>query len=129
MKNLIVLFAFLCPPLYAQSIKPAERFVSAFEIRPNDLELTRLAQADQYFDKIGRRAGIMGYEGGSFELWVWPWKPLRNFDLQFLLGTSTQPILAKDIVRTISVTPEVTTLTYTNEAFTVNEHILIPRDE
>jgi glycogen debranching enzyme len=128
-KKLIVLFACICSHVLAQSGKPAERFISAFELRPNDLELTRPAQPDQYFDKIGRRAGLMGYESGSFELWVWPWKPLRNFELQCLVGTSTQPILAKDIVRTISATPEATTLTYTNEAFTVNEHILIPRDE
>ena len=103
--------------------------VSSFDLTPNDLELSRPAQPFQYFDKIGKQAGIMGYESGTFEAWVWPWKPLRNFELSFLLGTSTQPILAQDIVRTISVTPEATTLTYTYESFTVREHILVPRDE
>ena len=128
-KKLILLLTCIGSPVCAQSGKPAAGLISAFEIRPNNLELTRLAQPDQYFDKIGRRAGLMGYESGQFEMWVWPWKPLRNFELQFLLGTSTQPIPAKQIVRTISVTPEVTTLTFTDEAFTVNERILIPRDE
>jgi glycogen debranching enzyme len=104
-------------------------FVPSFPLHPNDLELTRLAQPLQYFDKIGRRAGIMAYESGTFEAWVWPWKPLRNFELSFLLGTSTQPILAKDIVRTISVTPEATVLTYTYESFTVKEIIVVPRNE
>jgi hypothetical protein len=105
------------------------RFIDAFPILPNTLEISRLAQPTQYFDKIGPHAGLMGYESGQFEMWVWPWKPLRNFELQFLLGTSTQPIFAKDIVRTISVTPELTTITYTYEAFTVREHIFIPRHE
>ncbi|HCV44258.1 MAG TPA: hypothetical protein DGH68_12290, partial [Bacteroidetes bacterium] len=116
------LFLLLSTPGYSQT-------VPSFPLHPNDLELTRLAQPFQYFDKIGKRAGIMGYEGGTFEAWVWPWKPLRNFELSFLLGTSTQPILAKDIVRTISVTPEATVLTYTYESFTVKEIIVVPRDE
>ncbi|MBI3765730.1 MAG: hypothetical protein HY277_04415, partial [Ignavibacteriales bacterium] len=122
----LLLIAGIC---FAQEKKSSEKFILAFELKPNDLELSRLAQPTQYFDKIGRRAGLMGYESGQFEMWVWPWKPLRNFELQFLLGTSTQPILAKDIVHTISVTPEVTTLTFTYEAFTVKEHIFIPRNE
>ncbi|HYQ86629.1 MAG TPA: hypothetical protein VES59_05240, partial [Bacteroidota bacterium] len=87
-KKLILLLTCIGSPVCAQSGKPAAGLISAFEIRPNNLELTRLAQPDQYFDKIGRRAGLMGYESGQFEMWVWPWKPLRNFELQFLLGTS-----------------------------------------
>ena len=129
MRKLILVILCCCFLGHAQSKNPGERFILAFEIKPNDLELSRLAQPYQYFDKIGKRAGLMGYESGTFEAWVWPWKPLRNFELSFLLGTSTQPILAKDIVRTISVTPEVTTLTYTYESFTVREHVVVPRDE
>ena len=103
--------------------------IPSFALRPNDLDLTRPAQPLQYFDKIGKRAGIMGYESGTFEMWVWPWKPLRNFELSFLLGTATEPILARDIVRTISVTPEATVVTYTYESFTVREIFVVPRDE
>ncbi len=114
---------------YPQERKADQKSIPAFEIMSNDLELSRPAQPTQYFDKIGRRTGLMGYESGTFEAWVWPWKPLRNFELSFLLGASTEPILAKDIVRTISVTPEVTTLIYTYESFTVKEYILVPRDE
>lgn len=129
MKNLLLLSLFCFSLSFSQSKKETEKFIPSFELKPNDLELSRLTQPTQYFDKIGPRAGLMGYESGQFEMWVWPWKPLRNFELQFLLGTSTQPIFAKDIIRTISVTPEVTTLTYTYQSFTVKEHILIPRDE
>ncbi len=106
-----------------------DRTIAAFPLIANDLELTRPAEPSQYFDKIGPRAAVMGFENGQFETWIWPWKPLRNFDLQFLLGSSTQPMLSRDIVRTISVTPEVTTLTFVHEAFTVREHIFVPRNE
>ncbi len=128
MKKIIFLI-FCCLNSIAAQNNIKETTIAEFDIRQNDLELSRLAQPYQYFDKIGPRAGLMGYESGTFEMWVWPWKPLRNFELQFILGTSTQAILGKDIVRTISVTPEVTTLTYTYESFTVKEYILIPRDE
>ncbi|MFI5253776.1 MAG: amylo-alpha-1,6-glucosidase [Bacteroidota bacterium] len=114
---------------YSQDKPNTDKYIPAFKLEKNDLELSRLAQPLQYFDKIGKRAGIMGFESGTFEMWVWPWKPLRNFELSFLLGTSTQPILAKDIARTISVTPEATVITYTYESFTVKEIIIVPRDE
>ncbi len=104
-------------------------YVQKFELNKNDLEVSRLAQPNQYFDKIGLKAAIMGFENGMFETWIWPWKPLRNFELQFFTTNSTQPILAKDIVRTISATPEATTITYTYESFTVKEIFIVPVNE
>jgi hypothetical protein len=126
-----IFFLLVCCTIvaYPQDKPSAAKYIPAFKLEKNDLELTRLAQPLQYFDKIGKRAGIMGFESGTFEMWVWPWKPLRNFELSFLLGTSTQPILAKDVARSISVTPEATVITYTYESFTVKEIILVPRDE
>lgn len=97
-----------------------------FDLIQNNLTLTRTAQPHQYMDKIGTKAALMGFENGSFEMWIWPWKVLRSFDLQFFIGTTTQPVLSKDIVREISVTPEATTITYVYESFTVKEIIFIP---
>lgn len=114
----LVLFAI---SLFAQTPK--------FELIQNDLTLTRTAQPHQYLDKIGAKAALIGFENGSFEMWIWPWKVLRNFDLQFFVGTTTQPILSKDIVREISVSPEATTITYVYESFTVKEIIFIPHDK
>lgn len=126
----LILLLILCPAIASPQSKAAPAsYIAAFPLQANDLELTRSAEPSQYFDKIGPRAGLMGYENGEFEMWVWPWKILRRFDLQFLLGTSTEPIVARDIVRSISVTPEVTTLTFTYESFTVREHFIVPRDE
>lgn len=128
MKNFFLVFL-LAASLLAQEKKDAVTFIPSFPMERNDLELSRLAQPLAYFDKIGMRAGIMGLESGSFEAWIWPWKPLRNFELSFLMGKSTQPVLARDIVRTIAVTPEQTTITYSDESFTVKETIIVPRVE
>ena len=103
--------------------------INKFEIKQNDLEVTRPAQPNQYMDKIGQKAALLGFESGSFEMWIWPWKVLRNFEIQFFVGTTTQPILAKDILRDISVTPEATILTYVYESFTVKEIIFVPNDQ
>lgn len=115
---------FLCVTLQAQN-----GLINKFEIKPNDIALTRPAQQNQYMDKIGRKAALMGYENGSFEMWIWPWKVLRNFDLQFFVGTTTQPILSKDILRDITVTPEATTITFVYESFTVKEIIFVPHEK
>ncbi len=106
----------------------AKSTIAAFPLAESPIAINRLAQPTQYFDKIGLQAGLMGSEDGSFEMWIWPWKPLRNFGLSFLLGSSTQPILAADIVRTVTVTPEATVFTYTHESFSVREIVFVPRD-
>ncbi len=103
--------------------------IDKFEIKPNNLALTRPAQPNQYMDKIGGKAALMGVENGSFEMWIWPWKVLRNFDLQFFVGTTTQPIMTKDILRDITVTPEAITITFVYESFTVKEIIFVPHDK
>jgi len=115
--------------ILSQSKDTTLGLVPKFQIKHNDIELTRLAQANEYFDKIGRKAALMGHQDGSFEMWVWPWKPLRNFNLQFYLGSSTSPINTSDILRTISVTPEATIITFSYQSFTVKEIIMVPVDE
>ena len=129
-KRRLLYFLFLISTLtFGQNQIRSRGSVPAFRLVANDLEVVRSVQPEQYFDKIGKRAGIMGYESGSFEMWVWPWKALRNFELSFLLNTSTQPIAGRDIARTISVTPEATAITYVYESFTVKEIIIVPRGE
>ncbi len=120
-KSIILFLILISILLQAQTPK--------FELIKNDLTLTRTAQPHQYMDKIGKKAALMGYENGSFEMWIWPWKVIRNFDLQFFNGTTTQPILSKDIVREISVTPEATIITFVYESFTVKEIIFIPHNK
>jgi glycogen debranching enzyme len=127
MKSLKIFLSVLL--LFATTTFAQSGFINKFELKKNEIEIVRLAQLNQYFDKIGRKAALMGYENGSFEMWVWPWKVLRNFDLQFFIGSSTTPIFSKDILRTISVTPEATTITFTSESFKVKEIIFVPVDE
>jgi hypothetical protein len=95
----------------------------------SDLELVRLAQPNTYFDKAGRKFALLGAESGSFEAWAYPLKLLRNFELSFLIGSSTQPILGKDIVRSIRATPAATTLTYAFQSFTIKATYVVSMTE
>ncbi len=96
-----------------------EGIIDAFEIKENDLTLKRLAQPYTYFDKVGRKFGILGFESGSFEAWAYPLKLFRNFEFSFFIGSSTEPIFGKDIVKRIIHSPASTTLVYTFQSFTV----------
>ena len=123
----IFLFLFLLLNLNGQSSKSG--FIPEFEIRSNNIQINLPAESPQYFDRIGRKAALMGFEDGTFEMWVWPWKPLRNFKLLFFLGSSTTPIQPEDIVKKISITPEAAEITFSYESFTVKEIIMVPVEE
>ena len=105
--------------LTAGGARAADGFIPRFSFESSDIALHRLAQPNTYFDKVGRKFAILGFESGSFEAWAYPLKILRNFEFSFLIGSSTQPILGKDIVRDVAVTPAATTLTYAFQSFTV----------
>ncbi len=101
----------------------------AFKLQSNEIELQRRAQPATYFDKVGRKFAVLGAESGAFEAWAYPLKLLRNFEFSFFIGSSTEPIRGRDIVRYISATPEATTLTYTFQSFTVRAHYIAPINE
>ena len=108
---------------------PAEGTVAEFEIGGGDLALRRSARPGTPFDKVGRRFALLGSEGGGFEAWAYPLKLLRGFELSFLLGTSTVPLEGRDLVRSVSAEPAVTTLTFVHQSFTVKAHFIAPVDE
>ena len=96
--------------------------IPRFRIAATDINLSRPAQPFTYFDKAGRKFALLGFESGRFEAWAYPLKILRDFELSFLIGTSTTPIQGRDIVRYVSVDPAVTTLVFTYQSFTVRAH-------
>ncbi|MFH0988799.1 MAG: GH116 family glycosyl hydrolase [bacterium] len=116
-----LLIALIVTYSYAQ-----ESTIPAFPLGSSDIKLQRLAQPATYFDKAGRKFALLGQESGMVEAWAYPLKLLRNFEFSFFIGSSTEPIRGKDIVRLISVTPEVTTLTYTFQSFTIKAHYITP---
>jgi len=105
--------------LLSQALHCEEGLLPAFQLESCNIALHRLAQPNTPFNKVGRRFAILGYESGTFEGWAYPLKLFRQFEFSFLIGSSTRPIPAREIVRYIDVTPAATTLTYSYQSFTV----------
>ncbi len=113
------LFTLLTASSVLHSLSAQEGLIPSFDLQRNELEIRRIARPHAPFDKVGRKFAILGYESGSFEAWAYPLKLFRNFEFSFLLGNSTRPLKAADVVRFISATPEATTITYAHQSFTV----------
>ncbi|MDQ3819994.1 MAG: GH116 family glycosyl hydrolase, partial [Acidobacteriota bacterium] len=86
-------------------------------------------QAGTFFDVVGRKSAVAGYENRSFETWVYPLKILDDFKLSFHLQGYPLEIQGADTMTRISVRPEATILTYTHAAFTVRQIIFAPLEE
>ena len=126
-RPLAALFIFAWTILFVQAGQNG--LIPAFIVETDDLTIERPAQPNTYFDKVGRRFAILGYESGQFEAWAYPLKILRNFEWAFYVESSTQPIRSRDIVRRITVTPAATTLTYVWQSFTVKAHVVASVDQ
>ena len=103
--------------------------IPGFKFEPCTIQLSRPAQPLTYFDKVGRKFAVLGFESGSFEAWAYPLKLFRNFEFSFLIGSDTVPVQGRDIIRFIDVTPARTTLTYAYQSFTVKAHYITAVDE
>jgi glycogen debranching enzyme len=92
-----------------------------------DLELSRTDRPWEFFSATGMRAGLFGNESGNLEAWVYPLKIFRNFHLHFL--TEGRSLPAESLVRTVSVRPEISQITYSGDTFSVNETLFVPVHE
>lgn len=103
--------------------------VPKFNLKKSGLELERRAQAGTFFDVVGRKSAIAGYENRALEAWVYPLKVLEDFKLSFRLEGYPLDIQGAEIMTSINARPEATIFTYTHAAFTVRQIIFAPLEE
>lgn len=103
--------------------------IPRFPVPAGPLTLARPIRPGSFFDVIGRRAAVFGYEDRALEAWVYPLKILDDFELSFRLEGYPLEIPAADIAADIEVRPEATIFTYAHAAFTVRQIITAPIDE
>src|SRR5580765_6184256 len=113
----------------APGVAPVESIVDRFPIRADAFQLDRTTHAGAFFDVVGRRSAIFGYENRSFEAWIYPLKIVDDFALSFRLEGYPLDIDGRDIMASIHVRPESTTLVYAHAAFTVRQIMFAPLDE
>jgi len=128
---IVLIVSIAAPPrVTAQDAQTAASVtVPRFPIEPSPIELTGPVRGAEYVGITGPRSAWLGVESGSAELWVHPLKVARAFRLAFQVPEYRDPIPGSTVARTVTVRPEITTITYAHQSFTVREHILAPRDE
>ena len=109
--------------------QPTAGLVPRFAFPASGPVLARTTTTGAFFDVVGRRAAVFGYENRPFEAWVYPLKVFEGGRLTFSLEDYPVPSDGLAIMRRIEVRPEATTLVYTHPAFTVRQTILAPIDE
>jgi glycogen debranching enzyme len=107
----------------------AAALVPRFELPKSGLELARHTEVGAFFDVVGRRSAIFGYENRAFEAWVYPLKLVDDFKLSFQLQGYPLEIPGEEIATGIVVRPESTTFTYSHAGFTVRQILFAPIDE
>src|SRR5687768_11885545 len=98
----------------AQSVSDLKKTLAAGE-----LSLERRTHPGAFFDVLGRRAAVVGYEHRGFEAWTYPLKILEDFRLSFSLEGYPLDVPAEDMLASITVRPEATIFTYSHAAFRV----------
>src|SRR3954452_6557980 len=115
--------------LAEQNVPASTDGIPKFQIRSGGLELTRSTHAGAFFDVVGRRAAIVGYENREAEAWIYPLEILDGLSFSFRLEGYPLDIDGRAILSSIVVRPEATTFVYAHSAFTVREIMFVPVDE
>ncbi|HEX7119552.1 MAG TPA: GH116 family glycosyl hydrolase [Longimicrobiales bacterium] len=113
----------------ARAPRTTPRGVPRFPIEDGPLALHGRAHPGAYVAEVGRRAALLGDEGGIFEAWVWPLQLVRDLRLAFRIPEYDEPIAGERVMRSVTVRPEALTLTYAHASFTVKQHVFVPLDE
>ncbi len=114
-------------PLAAQA--PDSTALRPIEVSRSAVDLHGPARPGSYVSAVGRRSLAMGSELGGFEVWAWPLKLLHNFELRFQTPLFQEPIPARTLARSVTITPAGPVITYTHPAFTVRQTVFAVRNE
>jgi len=91
------------------------------------LELSRAVRPWEFLPITGTKAGLLGFESGRMEAWVYPLKIFREFHLRF--HTEGRVLPAEALARTLTVRPECATILYAGDTFQVKETFFVPVKE
>jgi glycogen debranching enzyme len=125
----VMIAALFAVSLHAADTPTARPVVPRFDLPKSGLELARHTEVGAFFDVVGRRSAVFGYENRAFEAWVYPLKLVDDFKLSFQLQGYPLEIPGEEIATGIVVRPESTTFTYSHAGFTVRQILLAPIDE
>jgi glycogen debranching enzyme len=108
---------------------PAAAGIPRFELPQSGLQLERPTRPGAFFDVVGHRSAVFGYENRPFEAWAYPLKLVDDFKLAFQLEGYPLEFAGADTRVAVTVRPEATIFTHSHAGFTVREIVFAPVDE
>jgi glycogen debranching enzyme len=117
------------PAVRAASPETPVAGVPRFDLPRSGLELERPTRPGAFFDVVGRRSAVFGYENRPFEAWAYPLKLVDDFKLAFQVEGYPLEFSSLDTRAAVTVRPEATIFTHSHAAFTVREIVFAPVDE
>ena len=92
------------------------------------LSLSGPARPGEYLGAVGPQAAWLGFETGEGEVWAHPLKVARDIRLSFSIPQYSEPIPGNQVASEITSSPGHAQVSYSHEAFVVQQHIFAPRD-
>ena len=105
------------------------RPITRFPMPNAPLRITRAAELTKPFTVAGETGAVFGQQDGTFEAWVFPIKLLSAFRITAELADYPVPIELNPRAAAIEVYPERTSIIYSHAAFTIKQHVFVPRGD
>jgi len=101
--------------------------IKMFPIHRSPLEIQRAVDPVKPFTVAGEHGAILGQQNGVFESWSFPVKVLSQFRIHAELSDYPVPIDVQQYAAGITVSPGLTTITYSHAAFTIRQRMFVPK--
>ena len=123
-----LIFALLCFFIFVALRGDAQNAsLPDFEISSSPLKISQPVEAHHPFSVTGESGAILGEQEGSFELWQYPIKILSHLHIRADVADYPIPIDVNAYAARLEVDPDHTTVVYSHAAFTVKQHMIVPR--
>lgn len=109
--------------------RPSRPEIKKFMIKQSEIQLERRVSPDVFCESTGRRSAILGTEKGIFEVWVYPFKIVSDLTFSVHIPQYHLTVPATKIAKTIRARPELATIEYSHDLFTIKQHLLAPLDD
>jgi glycogen debranching enzyme len=91
------------------------------------ISIVREAVPSRPFSVVGPRGAMLGWQDGTFEAWIFPWKIFSNMRITAEMKDYPVPIDLNKYAAGIEVQPDHTTITFSHANFTVREILFAPQ--
>ena len=105
----------------------AQAPIARFQLSNDELTIRQPVRAHHPFSVTGESGAILGEQDGGFELWAFPIKILSHLRLRADVADYPIPIDVNAHAARMEVSPDHTTIVYSHAAFTVKQHMFVPR--